>query len=236
MELLIFDLVFQLQCCPLALSTISDNYRPIIRVFMIAQLTKDVCTCGMRELPQGDPTKLDHACTSERDVYSDACGAQNRNIFLVLMWLHIVSSDQYPFTTIDHKLMISGHSYLPNDHDFGHTELSWKKSNTIYVPEDWKKVVTGDCHKNPFKVRKMKLKDFVSLKDLKKAVVSRKVNTSGSKVEWLKIQWVSVSKDKPLQFQYPYSHNTLEVWKTVDLKRKAKGRPPDVGRLTLPPL
>ena len=120
--------------------------------------------------------------------------------------------------------MISGHSYLPNDRDFGHIELAWK-SNSIYVPDDWEKVVTGAHHKNPFKVRKMERGDFVSLKDLKKAIVNRKVSTNGGKVEWLKIQWVSMSKDKPLQFQYRYSHNTLEVWKTVNLKRKTKGRP-----------
>lgn len=103
---------------------------------------------------------------------------------------------------------------------------------TIYIPEDWEKVVTGARRTNPFKVRRMKQEDFFSLKVLKEAIVNRKVNTIGGKVEWLKIQWISVSKDKPLQFCYRYSHNTLEVWKTVDLKRKSKGRPPD---LTLPP-
>ena len=45
-----------------------------------------------------------------------------------------------------------------------------------------------------------------------------------------------MSKDNPHQFQYRYSHNTLEAFKTVDLKRKTKGRPPDLGRVTLPPL
>ena len=105
-------------------------------------------------------------------VYSDACGGQNRNIFLVLLWLHVVSSDQYPFTTIDHKFMISGHSYLPNDRDFGHIELARKKNNSIYVPDDWEKVVTGARHRNPFKVRKMEQGDFVSLKDLKRAIVN----------------------------------------------------------------
>lgn len=118
--------------------------------------------------------------------------------------------------------MISGHSYLPNDHDFGHIELA-RKNNSIYVPDDWEKVVTGARHKNPFKVRKME-RDFVSLKDLKKAIVNRKVNTNGRKVEWLKIQWVSVSKDEPLQFQYRYSHNTLEIWKT-ELEAKNEGTP-----------
>lgn len=40
-----------------------------------------------------------------------------------------------------------------------------------------------------------------------------------------------MSKDKPLQFRYRYSHNTLEEWKVVDLKRKTKGRPPNMGRI-----
>jgi hypothetical protein len=169
-------------------------------------------------------------------VYSDACGGQNRNIYLVLMWLHIVSNDQFPFTSIDHKFMISGHSYLPNDRDFGHIELSRKKTTHIYIPDDWEKVVVEARHKNPFQIRRMKRENFVSLKDLKKAIVNRKVNTLGHKVEWLKIQWISVCKEQSLQFQYRYSHNTLEAWKTVDLKRKTKGRPPDLGRLSLPQL
>jgi hypothetical protein len=74
------------------------------------------------------------------------------------------------------------------------------------------------------------------LKDLKKAIVNQKVNTLGRKVEWLKIQWISVCKEQSLQFRYRYSHNTLEAWKTIDLKRKTKGPPPDLGRLSLPQL
>ena len=80
----------------------------------------------------------------------------------------------------------------------------------------------------------MKREDFVSLKPLKEAIVNRKVNKLGGKVEWLKMHWISVSKDKPLQFQYRYSNNSLERWKTVDLKRKTKGRPVDMGRIELP--
>ena len=75
-------------------------------------------------------------------VYSDACGGQNRNINLVCMWLHVVASNEYPFTRVEHKFMVSDHSYLPNDQDFGHVELSRKKTNHIFVPEDWERVVT----------------------------------------------------------------------------------------------
>ena len=167
-------------------------------------------------------------------VYSDACGGQNHNIFLVCMWLHVVASPEFTFTSVQHKFMVSGHSYLPNDRDFGHIELSQKKTTHIYVPEDWEKVVKDARHRNPFSVRKMKREDFVSLKPLKEAIVNRKVNTRGQKVEWLKMLWISVQKDKPLQYQYRYSHNTLEALKTVDLKRKTKGRPPDLRRIALP--
>ena len=45
---------------------------------------------------------------------------------------------------------------------------------------------------------------------------------------------LDLCKDKPLQFQYRYSNNSLESWKTVDLKRKTKGRPVDMARIALP--
>lgn len=74
----------------------------------------------------------------------------------------------------------------------------------------------------------------MSLKPLKAVIVNRKINTVRGKVEWLKIHWISVSKDKPLQFRYKYSINNLECWKTVNLQRRTKGRPPDMGRVILP--
>ena len=106
----------------------------------------------------------------------------------------------------------------------------------IYVPEDWENVVRQARHKNPFTVSKMEREDFVSLDPLKAAIVNRKVNTHGAKVEWLKIHWIAVSKEQPLQFRYRYSNNSLERWKTVDLKRKTKGCPPDMGKIVLPAL
>ena len=45
------------------------------------------------------------------------------SIYLVCLWLHIVASSEYSFTNIARPL-ISGHSYLRNDRDFGHIELS----------------------------------------------------------------------------------------------------------------
>ena len=64
--------------------------------------------------------------------------------------------------------------------------------------------------------------------------MNRKVNTASGKVKWLNIKWINVHKDHPLQFRYRYSHNDLKAWKTVSVKRTAKGRPPDLGKIKLP--
>ena len=169
-------------------------------------------------------------------VYSDACGGQNRNIHIVSMWMHIVASPEYSFKTIDHKFMVSGHSYLPNDRDFGNIEIARNKTTHIYVPEDWERVVRQARRKNPFQVFKMKPEDLVSSKALTKLIVNRKKIVTNEKVEWLKTCWIRVSSDKPLQFSYRYTHNALEEWKVVDVKHKTKGCPPDLGRAKLPQL
>lgn len=55
-------------------------------------------------------------------LFSDACGGQNRNINIACFWLYIVSNPDFSYTVVDHKSMLSGHSYLPNDRDFGSIE------------------------------------------------------------------------------------------------------------------
>lgn len=150
--------------------------------------------------------------------------------------MHIVASPEYSFKTIDHKFMVSGHSYLPNDRDFGNIEIARNKTTHIYVPEDWERVVRQARRKNPFQVFKMKPEDFVSSKALTKLIVNRKKIVTNEKVEWLKTCWIRVSSDKPLQFSYRYTHNALEEWKVVDVKHKTKGCPPDLGRAKLPQL
>ena len=169
-------------------------------------------------------------------LYSDSCGGQNRNIYMVCALLYIVSSADFPFTQIDHKFMVPGHSYLPNDRDFGSVETARRRREHIYVPDHWYELIRSARQNNPFRVCVMQSSDFVSLKELKKCIVNRKVATSGQKVEWLSMKWIQVVKSEPFQFRFRYSHNSLECWKTVDLKRKTKGRPPVISHIPLPPL
>jgi len=64
-------------------------------------------------------------------LYSDSCGGQNRNIFIVCLLLHIVCSQEFTISLIDHKFMVSGHSYLPNDRDFGSVETARRRTQHL---------------------------------------------------------------------------------------------------------
>lgn len=57
-------------------------------------------------------------------LYSDACGGQNRNIKMALTLLKLVQSNEIQADIIDFKFMVSGHSYLPNDREFGIIEAA----------------------------------------------------------------------------------------------------------------
>ena len=69
-------------------------------------------------------------------VFSDACGGQNRNINIVCQWMYVVSNSDFAYSVVDHKFMISGHSYLPNGRDFGSIEKANHRTQHIFIPED----------------------------------------------------------------------------------------------------
>ena len=169
-------------------------------------------------------------------AYSYACGGQNRNINVACLWMYLVSNKDCPYTTIDHKFMVSGHSYLPNDRDFGSIETANRRTQSVYTPENWCTLVETARVRNPFQVERMRCEDFVTLAPVRSEIVYRKKNTLKEKVEWLSIRWIQTRQDKPYQIFYKYSHNDLESWKILDVCRRTRGRPSDPGRIVLPRL
>ncbi|EZA54507.1 hypothetical protein X777_05486 [Ooceraea biroi] len=88
--------------------------------------------------------------TTQKHViaYSDACSGQNRNIKVALTWMKIVQSSDKAIETIDHKFLVSGHFFLPNNRDFGLIELDIKKTNYLYISEHYYKLIEL-CRKKP---------------------------------------------------------------------------------------
>ena len=74
---------------------------------------------------------------SDLIVFIDACGGQNRNINIVCFWMYIVGNRNFKYKLVDHKFMISGHSYRPNDRDFGSIEKANRKTQHVFVHDDW---------------------------------------------------------------------------------------------------
>ena len=104
--------------------------------------------------------------------------------------MHIVSNSEFKYSVVDHKFMVSGHSYLPNDRDFSLIEHASHHTFLVFVPEDWCTLVEKARFKNPFEVMRMERENFLSIKNIKAEMVYDKVNTKKDNVEWLKICWL----------------------------------------------
>lgn len=97
-------------------------------------------------------------------MYSDQCGGQNRNIKMATLCNYIVASTSFTVDEIDHKFLLSGHSYFPYDQGFGLIEKQKKYYPDIHLPNDWKTVILSARKKNPFKIVNMTSNDLFSTK------------------------------------------------------------------------
>jgi hypothetical protein len=172
-------------------------------------------------------------------AYSDACGGQNRNIKMALFWSRIVAT--LPIVEVNHKFMVSGHGYLPNDQDFGVIEKKKHGALCIYVPDDWMNLVSNSKarkHKK-FEVVKMQKDDFLNSDAMAEINVNRKKCTDGEDVKWLRIQWICFKKENPFKMYLKYSADEDAPFFELDLERKIKGtrgRPNDPRVISLPRL
>ena len=117
--------------------------------------------------------------TTQKHViaYSDACSGQNRNIKVALTWMKIAQSSNNNIQTVDHKLLVSGHSFLPNDRDFGLIEMKIKKENYLHNPEHYYELIEKCKRRNTFSIKRMLQPDFISTQSLKESITKRVKNT-----------------------------------------------------------
>lgn len=76
---------------------------------------------------------------------------------------------------VDHKFIVSGHSYLPNDTDFGSIEM-YAKNRVIYTLDDWHTTILQCRKRNKFMLKKMTRDDFKSAVNLQHCITRRKKN------------------------------------------------------------
>lgn len=116
-------------------------------------------------------------------AFSDTCSGQNRNFNVASFWINCELVE-----CVAHKLMYSGHSFLPNDQDFGKAEQRKRQVQTVHVLQQWYELVRTARRHIPFMVKEMKQSDFKSFQEVRPHMADRKTDTDGEKVSWLKIQ------------------------------------------------
>lgn len=66
--------------------------------------------------------------TKEKIVFwCESCGGQNRNFKMASLLMRLVQNPLNNIKEVEERFPIPGHSFLPNDTDFGHIE---KKAKT----------------------------------------------------------------------------------------------------------
>ena len=153
-------------------------------------------------------------------LYSDQCGGQNRNIKMASICTYMAVSNAFTPTVIHHKFLVSGHSYLPCDRDFGVIEKQKRFFHDIFLPDDWIKVISSSKKINKFQVVKMKPEDFKSTEKLEKLLTNRKKGEQDIKVEWLKIQWLMFKAEEPFNIYFKYSNNEGVLFYCVNVSKK----------------
>lgn len=156
-------------------------------------------------------------------MWSDSCGGQNRNIKLCLMIKHILHNHP-TLRRISLNFLVSGHSFLPNDSDFGDIEKALKFQQRLYIPQDYINVIKNCKKKNPFIVTAMTKEDFKSSATLERMIVNRKKDVLGGKVNWLFVRKIKMEKEHPYSLFFRFSHNKDEEYTEIDLRPKQRGK------------
>jgi hypothetical protein len=120
------------------------------------------------------------------------------------------------FDEIDMKFLVSGHSYMPCDRDFGVIEKRRKVCRAM-VPEELMEVVRLARRKKPFQVIQMKSDDFLDLA----AAAGQFLNTA--KLQISKVACIRVSSGGPTLIQTRnMMFSDIDEWSSFQIFRKGK--------------
>lgn len=127
--------------------------------------------------------------------YSDNCAGQNKNKFIIALYMYAVFS--LGIKSITHKFFITGHGQSEGDtmHSVIEKQVKkFKKSSPIYSPEQYACIIrSAKKTGTPYKVNEMSFNDIL---DLKALAVDLFINIP-KKVKLTDIRVLMVEKDHP---------------------------------------
>lgn len=144
-------------------------------------------------------------------VWSDNCIGQNKDKMLVFHYIHLISTGKYD--EINHKFLVSGHSFLSCDRDFAQIQKR-KRVEKCQVPMDLVCLMAHATPNNPFIVTMLQPDDFYDFKQASdKHIDTTKLNIS-------RCNWIKIEKDDPGVIKTRTMFNDLETWTSCKVLKK----------------
>ena len=162
-------------------------------------------------------------------LWSDGCAGQNKkNHTMVGFLTSLVRNGD--FLSINHKFLVRGHTYLPNDRDFAQIEKQ-KPTAQVHLPQDWISHIQKAKKKHPFTVTSLTWEAFKDYKTYASKNYRKLTKTTCKKtVKFKQISWFSygesleqgVTKRHPDEVWIRYSLDESEPWKKVKVVTKRR--------------
>lgn len=153
-------------------------------------------------------------------LWSDSCGGQNRSIKLVLMLIYVLHNHS-SLKTINLRYLETGHTFLPNDTEFGDVECRFKSNPEIFTDKAYIEIMLSCRQQNNFRVNRMKPQYFFSIKKMEEATTNRKVDIQKTKINWLKTHEIQLEKEHP--YIIKMSNEINGEFQSVDLSKGRSG-------------
>src|SRR5277367_1053706 len=149
-------------------------------------------------------------------AWSDKCAGQNLNWGIQFMWQYLLLKGNY--TTIEHKLPESGHSWLSSDKDFALIETEARRHGNVYSFQEWQDIVRQCKRRNRFNITDMTGK-MTNIKQLGKSMKlsSKTVTEDKQPVNFRHICWFKHTEFGKISVRYSFYDET-EPWKVINLK------------------
>lgn len=168
-------------------------------------------------------SQVDHTPNKEIDVifYSDNCGGQQKNKFLLSVYAYAVN--KLRVKSITHKFLIRGHSQNEGDNVHSVIEKQIKRylqSGPIYIPEQYKTLIgTAKKTGKPYKVIEMTHNKFYDVKALQESWGTNfNIDEEKNQIKWHDIKVLRVEKEHPEAFFYKTSF-TEETYKKACVRK-----------------
>lgn len=165
-------------------------------------------------------------------IWSDSCAGQNKNFLMICLYQYLISKGL--FKTIDHKFPEVGHTYLDSDRDFGRIEKNLRKHQNIFIPEEYRQIISKSSKK--IKVIDM-TQHFRDTDDLtqKMKLYNRKKDINKNNVQFRdSVRWIRVEEYGSYLFKTNYDENS--PFQKVNIFKKLTTTPRLDTLATLPRL